>query len=106
MDLALDHIVHFVHRAPAEATEQFRAKGYHAVAGGRHAMWGTWNSLSYFGLTYVEFLAVERQALAKESENPLIRQLVADQKRGEGLGRSRFAHGKWMNGRTGCVKQD
>lgn len=86
MDLALDHIVHFVHRAPAEATEQFRAKGYHAVAGGRHAMWGTWNSLSYFGLTYVEFLAVEREALAKESENPLIRQLVADQKRGEGLG--------------------
>lgn len=49
-------------------------------------MWGTWNSLSYFGLTYVEFLAVEREDLARESENPLIRQLVADQKRGEGLG--------------------
>ncbi len=49
-------------------------------------MWGTWNSLSYFDLSYVEFLAVEQEELAKQSDNPLIRQLVGEQSRGEGLG--------------------
>ncbi|MDF2681422.1 MAG: hypothetical protein K0R47_2612 [Brevibacillus sp.] len=86
MGLSLDHIVHFLHRTPAAATEQFRLLGYHAVAGGRHVRWGTWNSLSYFGLSYVEFLAVELTELAKESDNPLIRQLVEEQGRGEGFG--------------------
>ncbi|MED4780513.1 VOC family protein [Brevibacillus choshinensis] len=86
LGLSLDHIVHFLYRTPMEATEQFRQKGYHAVAGGRHTMWGTWNSLSYFGLSYVEFLAVEQTELAKQSENPLIRQLVEEQSSGEGLG--------------------
>lgn len=86
MELALDHIVHFLHRTPAEGTEKFRQKGYHAVAGGRHAMWGTWNSLSYFGLSYVEFLAVEQEELALRSDNPLIRQLVEEHSRGEGMG--------------------
>ncbi|MFD2371137.1 VOC family protein [Brevibacillus sp. GCM10020057] len=86
MQLALDHIVHFLHRSPAEPVEQFRQHGYHAVAGGRHVTWGTWNSLSYFGLSYVEFLSVELPEIAANSDNPLIRQLVGEQNRGEGLG--------------------
>lgn len=86
MGLALDHVVHFLHRSPAEATEQFRQNGYHAIAGGRHAMWGTWNSLSYFGLSYVEFLAVELADIARQSDNPLIRQLGEEHSRGEGFG--------------------
>lgn len=86
MRVAIDHLVHFIHRPPAEATELFRQAGYHAVAGGRHEAWGTWNSLSYVGLSYVEFLAVEDEALASQSDNPLIRQLVMDREVGEGLG--------------------
>lgn len=86
MRAGLDHLVHFIHRPPAEATEQFRRAGYHAVAGGRHEAWGTWNSLSYVGLSYVEFLAVEDEGLASQSDNPLIRQLVMDREVGEGPG--------------------
>lgn len=86
MRLAFDHLVHFLHRSSSEATRKFQQAGYHAVAGGRHASWGTWNSLSYFGLSYVEFLAVEAAELAEQSENPLIRQLIADAPYGEGLG--------------------
>ncbi|WP_312114162.1 VOC family protein [Brevibacillus reuszeri] len=85
MQLALDHLVHFLDRPPVEATEKFRQHGFHAVAGGRHEPWGTWNSLSYFGLSYVEFLSIEVRALAERSENPLIRQLVEEIALGEGL---------------------
>lgn len=86
MQLSFDHLVHFVHRPPAEAARLFREAGFHAVTGGRHTHWGTWNSLSYFGLSYVEFLAVEDAAVAGRSDNPLIAQLVAEHELGEGLG--------------------
>jgi len=86
MELAFDHIVHFAHRSPVEAAQTFQQKGYHAAAGGRHAAWGTWNSLSYFGLSYVEFLAVEVEETARQSDNPLIRQLIGEHSRGEGFG--------------------
>ncbi|MFE1625762.1 VOC family protein [Brevibacillus reuszeri] len=86
MQLVFDHLVHFLDRAPAEATEKFRQAGFHAVAGGRHEAWGTWNNLSYFGLSYVEFLAIEVDVLAEQSDNLLIRQLVQDREIGEGLG--------------------
>ncbi|KMZ40246.1 MULTISPECIES: VOC family protein [Bacillales] len=86
MQLTFDHLVHFVHRTPQEAAVQFCQAGFHAVAGGRHASWGTWNSLSYFGLSYVEFLAVEHPELARQSENPLIRQCIEDEAKGEGFG--------------------
>ena len=86
MQLSFDHLVHFVHRPPGEAARLFQEAGFHAVAGGRHTHWGTWNSLSYLGLSYVEFLAVEETAVAKQSDNPLIRQLVGEAERGEGFG--------------------
>ncbi|MGW9129178.1 VOC family protein [Paenibacillus chitinolyticus] len=86
MQLVLDHLVHFLDRAPAEAAEKFRQAGFHAIAGGRHEAWGTWNSLSYFGLSYVEFLAIEVEELAWQSNNPLIGQLVGDCNLGAGLG--------------------
>lgn len=85
MRLTFDHLVHFIQRSPKEASEQFVQAGFHAGAGGRHASWGTWNSLSYFGLSYVEFLAVEREELARQSDNPLIGQWFDDEKTGEGL---------------------
>ncbi|MGG1661601.1 VOC family protein [Brevibacillus sp. NRS-1366] len=86
MRAAFDHLVHFIDRPPAKATELFRQAGFHAVAGGRHEAWGTWNSLSYFGLSYIEFLAIKDETVAKQSDNPLIRQLVRDRDLGEGLG--------------------
>ncbi|MFF0825644.1 VOC family protein [Brevibacillus sp. NPDC003359] len=86
MRLTFDHLVHFVQRTPQEASEQFCQAGFHAVAGGRHASWGTWNSLSYFGLSYVEFLAVENKVLARQSDNTLVRQCIEDEAKGEGFG--------------------
>ncbi|MFY0545342.1 VOC family protein [Brevibacillus sp. H7] len=87
MSLAFDHLVHFLRRSPLEAAEEMRRMGFHAVAGGRHEGWGTYNSLCYFDVSYVEFLAVEHSETAERSENPLIQQLVRDlPQSGEGLG--------------------
>lgn len=55
--LRWDHAVHFVN-APQAAIETFAAHQLLAVAGGKHPGWGTNNALSYFGLTYIEFLAI------------------------------------------------
>lgn len=86
MQAAFDHLVHFLHRAPQEATEALRQAGFHTVPGGRHTHWGTWNSLCYLGLSYIEFLAVEDAEMASRSDNPLIAQLVHENALGEGLG--------------------
>jgi hypothetical protein len=87
MSLAFDHLVHFLRRSPLEAAEEMRRMGFHAVAGGRHENWGTHNSLCYFDVSYIEFLAVENQETAERSDNRLIQQLVGDLPRiGEGLG--------------------
>jgi hypothetical protein len=55
--LKWDHAVQFVNQ-PDEAIATFAGQGLNAFAGGRHPGWGTWNALSYFGLTYIEFLAI------------------------------------------------
>jgi hypothetical protein len=87
MKLALDHLVHFIDRDPQAAVEQMKRIGLHAVPGGRHENWGTFNSLCYFDLTYIEFLAIENRSVAeRERQNGLIRQIVEDLPRGEGLG--------------------
>lgn len=62
----LDHIVHFV-KDPEKAAEQLRALGLVAVSGGKHEMWGTYNCLSYFGLSYIELIGVFDDALLKKS---------------------------------------
>ena len=55
--LQWDHAVQFVNQ-PEAAIETFAGQQLRAVAGGRHPGWGTRNALSYFGLTYIEFLAI------------------------------------------------
>lgn len=55
--LKWDHAVQFVNQ-PDEAIAIFTGQKLNALAGGRHPGWGTWNALSYFGLTYIEFLAI------------------------------------------------
>ena len=55
--LKWDHAVQFVNQ-PDEAIATFAGQGLNAFAGGRPPGWGTWNALSYFGLTFIEFLAI------------------------------------------------
>ncbi|WP_054950510.1 VOC family protein [Numidum massiliense] len=86
--LVLDHVVHFIN--PTRSTEllaELAQNGFHAVAGGQHVNWGTYNVLSYFDLSYIEWLAVERIEIAgRVIDNPLVGQLLHDLPRGEGLG--------------------
>lgn len=55
--LQWDHAVQFVNQ-PEAAIEVFAGQQLRAAVGGRHPGWGTRNALSYFGLTYIEFLAI------------------------------------------------
>lgn len=62
----LDHIVHFV-KEPKAMVEKTKEIGLHTVEGGKHEMWGTYNSLSYFGLSYIEFIGVFDETLLEKS---------------------------------------
>ena len=59
--LKWDHAVQFVNH-PEAAIQTLNGQKLNAVSGGRHPGWGTWNALSYFGLTYIEFLAIADDA--------------------------------------------
>ncbi|AOM83082.1 VOC family protein [Salisediminibacterium beveridgei] len=56
--LKLDHVVHYVN-CVNDAVKTFQESGFHAVKGGSHKDWGTCNGLSYFGLSYIEWLGIE-----------------------------------------------
>lgn len=73
--LTWDHTVHYVNDLQ-EAIDIFEANGLHAFLGGSHTKWGTYNSLSYFGLDYIEFLGVENEELARSIQEP--NQVVKD----------------------------
>ena len=90
MELQLDHIVHFINGNPNKAIEEWEKLGFKAVMGGSHEKWGTFNSLIYNSTSYIEFLAIENEELAQNSDNPLIRQLVTDLQREEGIGQICF----------------
>ncbi|MDC2864157.1 VOC family protein [Bacillus sp. BP-3] len=83
--LQFDHLVHVVPCSPAEVINQMKIHGFHVVQGGEHPNWGTHNSLCYFDLAYIEFLAVQNQEIANQSENPLIQQVVQKLHKGEGM---------------------
>ncbi|MBE5105893.1 VOC family protein [Bacillus thuringiensis] len=83
--LTFDHLVHAVHCTPEEAAKQMQAQGFHTALGGQHTDWGTWNSLCYFDLSYIEFLAVQHEEKAKEAENPLVQETVVKLQNGEGM---------------------
>jgi hypothetical protein len=76
MKFSFDHLVWFHHK-PENAIQPLTEKGIHVVQGGRHESWGTYNTLSYFDLSYIEFLGIERLAVAEQhEENRLISQIV------------------------------
>lgn len=75
--LALDHLV-IAAKEPAQAAATFGEKfGMQTIEGGRHRNWGTYNYLAYFeNDCYIEWLGIVDEEKAKQSDNPLIRQLV------------------------------
>ncbi len=62
----LDHLVHFVGR-PEQLVASTSELGLHTVNGGKHEMWGTYNSLCYFGLSYIEFIGIYDEPLFEKS---------------------------------------
>lgn len=76
MDLFFDHLVWFF-KKPEKAIFPLKQRGIHVVNGGRHESWGTYNTLTYFGLSYIEFLGIENLSIAENhDENRLITQIV------------------------------
>ncbi len=83
--LLFDHLVHAVNCTPEEAAKQMQERGFHTALGGEHTTWGTWNSLCYFDLSYIEFLAVQHEEKAKKADNPLVQETVVKLQDGEGM---------------------
>lgn len=76
MAIFFDHLVWFF-KNPEKAISPLKQRGLHAVKGGRHESWGTYNTLTYFGLSYIEFLGIENLSIAeKHGENRLVTQIV------------------------------
>lgn len=76
MNFIFDHLVWFHHK-PENAIKPLIEKGIHVIKGGRHESWGTYNTLSYFDLSYIEFLGIEHISIAQQhEENRLITQIV------------------------------
>lgn len=83
--LQFDHLVHVVRCSLLDVINHMKLHGFHVVLGGEHTNWGTQNSLCYFDLAYIEFLAVQNQKVANRAENPLIQQAVYKLQTGEGM---------------------
>jgi len=73
--LALDHLI-ITAKDPEKAAKEFAEKhDITVVEGGRHKNWGTYNYLAYFANdSYIEWIGIFDDALAGESDNPLIKQ--------------------------------
>ncbi|EIJ78482.1 hypothetical protein PB1_13029 [Bacillus methanolicus PB1] len=69
MSFAFDHLVHFVEE-PEEAIAILKENGIYAVEGGVHENCGTYNALSYFDLSYIEFLSTYDRKLVEQTEHP------------------------------------
>ncbi|WNS44713.1 VOC family protein [Paenibacillus sp. MMS20-IR301] len=75
--LKWDHLVHYVNDLD-QPVQLFADHGLLAFRGGSHTAWGTYNALSYFGLTYLEFLGIENLELAQATkDNVVVRDAVA-----------------------------
>ncbi|WP_409288586.1 VOC family protein [Peribacillus sp. SCS-37] len=72
--IELDHIVHAVN-SRTHAAQIFNMNGIGMQEGGRHPDWGTSNSISYFGSSYLELLSIDNRETARNSDNPLISQI-------------------------------
>jgi hypothetical protein len=76
MHLSFDHLVHFS-PDPIKAQKELNEYGINVIKGGIHEKWGTFNTLAYFNLSYIEWLGLRDIALAQNvTDNDLIQQLV------------------------------
>ncbi len=66
MTLYFDHLVHQV-ESPENIKVFFNKRNVHTVNGGQHTMWGTYNTLSYFGLSYIEQIAIYDRDLFEQA---------------------------------------
>ncbi|WP_051353344.1 VOC family protein [Thalassobacillus devorans] len=75
--LAFDHLVIAANHPSQDQIafkENYRIKGF---PGGRHEFWGTFNHLSHLqNDCYLEWIGVENEKTAGNSDNPLIQQLA------------------------------
>lgn len=69
--LKWDHLVHYVNDLN-QPVQLFAEHGLTAFRGGSHKDWGTYNALSYFGLTYLEFLGIENLELARATKHNVV----------------------------------
>ncbi len=75
--LTLDHIVFAGHDIEAMSTAYGNKFNLKAVFGGRHEAWGTYNYLAYLSNNaYIEWLGIEDETLANQSDSPLIKHLT------------------------------
>ncbi|WP_438313380.1 VOC family protein [Sporosarcina sp. FA9] len=77
--IKLDHVVYFTSKTPKEVVAEQKSEGKHAVIGGSHLQWGSYNALMYLKNTYIEWIAVENQEIAEKTKHPLIEQLLLDE---------------------------
>lgn len=106
MKFSFDHLVFFSNK-PEEAIEPLKRADIHAVQGGRHETWGTYNTLAYFGLSYIEFLGIEKMETAQtQKENRLVTHIVDRLPQENGEGPARFAiRTDDMNGLAADLKE-
>jgi hypothetical protein len=91
MQFSFDHLVWFS-KKPEDAIGPLKQTGIRVIPGGRHETWGTYNTLSYFGLSYLEFLGIENLQLAETyHENRLITHIVEVLPRENGEGPATIA---------------
>ncbi|MFD1927623.1 VOC family protein [Sporosarcina siberiensis] len=76
--IKLDHAVYFASKTPEEIVVEQKSEGKHAVIGGSHLQWGSYNALMYLKNAYIEWIAVENQEIAEKTKHPLIEQLLLD----------------------------
>ena len=89
MPIVLDHVTHFVNDRNI-AADNLRALGFNATPGGRHPGVGSANNLCYFGLFYIELLAVVDPEEAMNGPSGVCRAAVAYLEKGEGFGNVAF----------------
>ncbi|WP_161598919.1 VOC family protein [Bacillus mesophilum] len=106
MNITLDHVVHFIADTPKNVVDTFQNKGIHAVPGGSHQHWGTYNGLLYTASSYIEFFAIEHDVIAAGSDNPLVKYLRERIKREEGIGQICFRTDNMNNLQQHLHKQD
>lgn len=72
MQLAFDHLIHYI-KDPEEVFSSLKKIGISNHKGGRHESLGTSNTLTHFGLRYIEYLGIDdhstyEKAISKASE--------------------------------------